>query len=153
MKILLVLATIFATVGAYCPNACSGNGSCGINGKLFSLDSFDSRRFVSCLSSRHRSTPFRPASLSFQTSARVTTVPMVILHGQDMIALYEHVQRERHGHPSWQFPRTMLTPEWNVRTRDFAIVKVVNARALKITMERLANVPCVPTIALDVAFA
>lgn len=35
MKILLVLATVFATAGAYCPNACSGHGSCGINGKLF----------------------------------------------------------------------------------------------------------------------
>eukprot|EP00985_Skeletonema_marinoi_P024452 scaffold16998_cov66-Skeletonema_marinoi.AAC.1 len=28
---ILLLATILATVGAYCPNACSGHGSCGIN--------------------------------------------------------------------------------------------------------------------------
>lgn len=39
MKVLLVLATIIATVGAYCPNACSGHGSCGINGNYFSAHS------------------------------------------------------------------------------------------------------------------
>ena len=32
-KILLVLAAIIATVGAYCPNGCSKNGSCGVNGE------------------------------------------------------------------------------------------------------------------------
>ena len=31
---LLIAAAILSAVGAYCPNACSGNGSCGINGKL-----------------------------------------------------------------------------------------------------------------------
>lgn len=33
VKILTVLAAILATAGAYCPNGCSKNGSCGINGK------------------------------------------------------------------------------------------------------------------------
>ena len=33
VKIIAVLATLFATAGAYCPNGCSKNGSCGINGE------------------------------------------------------------------------------------------------------------------------
>jgi hypothetical protein len=33
MKILIVLTAILATVGAYCPNGCSKNGSCGLNGE------------------------------------------------------------------------------------------------------------------------
>ncbi|KAL3776799.1 hypothetical protein ACHAW5_006218 [Stephanodiscus triporus] len=32
-KVLFVLTAILATVGAYCPNACSKNGSCGLNDK------------------------------------------------------------------------------------------------------------------------
>ena len=34
MKILLVLATILATISAYCPNGCNKNGSCGLNGEF-----------------------------------------------------------------------------------------------------------------------
>jgi len=78
---------------------------------------------------------------------------MVIRHGQGMIAPYGHVLKEMHGHPRWHFPRTMLILEWNAPTRAFAIAKLVNARALKITTERLVNAPCVPTIALDAGFA
>jgi hypothetical protein len=33
MKILIVLTAILASVGAYCPNGCSKNGSCGLNGE------------------------------------------------------------------------------------------------------------------------
>ena len=47
MKILL-LATILATVEAYCPNACSGHGSCGINGELLVSDQLNpANRFLS----------------------------------------------------------------------------------------------------------
>lgn len=80
MKILL-LATILATVGAYCPNACSGHGSCGINGKLsFIRLNFANRFLFFDLFSPYHS------SISFQTSVLVIIVPMAILHGQDMIA-------------------------------------------------------------------
>ena len=52
MKVLLVLTTIIATVGAYCPNACSGHGSCGINGNYFSAHSILTFQFLPLLLSR-----------------------------------------------------------------------------------------------------
>lgn len=47
----------------------------------------------------------------------------------------------------------MPTLEWNARTRDFATATVENACVLRTTKERHANVPCAPTIALDVESA
>ncbi len=65
MKILL-LATILATVEAYCPNACSGHGSCGINGKRFS-------QFIRILRNRVLSFFFSSStSLSFHSSDKCT---------------------------------------------------------------------------------
>ncbi len=78
---------------------------------------------------------------------------MVILLGQDMIARYGHAPRVLHGHPNWPFPRTILIPKWNVPTREFVIMILANARALRTMMGRPASVPCVPTIVLDVVFA
>lgn len=64
MKILL-LATILATVEAYCPNACSGHGSCGINGKRFS-------QFIRILRNRFLSFFSSSTSLSFHSSDKCT---------------------------------------------------------------------------------
>src|SRR6056300_1158710 len=127
---LLIAATILSAVGAYCPNACSGNGSCGINGKLSlfcrsnQLFRYNLQHDSSLILSTH------PFAFS-QTSVLVTTVPMVILLGQDMIARYGHAPRVLHGHPNWPFPRTILIPKWNVPTREFVIVILANARALR----------------------
>lgn len=78
---------------------------------------------------------------------------MAILLGQDMIAHYGHAPRVLHGHPNWPFPRTILIPKWNVPTREFVIVILANARALRTMMGRPVSVPCVPMIVLDVVFA
>ncbi len=83
MKILL-LATILATVSAYCPNACSGHGSCGINGRRF-LGPFESFEIVSFPSSHLVFSFFRfDHFFTLQTNAHVICVLMVILHGLDM---------------------------------------------------------------------
>lgn len=145
---LLIAATILSAVGAYCPNACSGNGSCGINGKL-------SLFCLGIIFNTILHLTFSQLILFYisQTSVLVTTVPMVILLGQDMIARYGHAPRVLHGHPNWQFPRTIHIPKWNVPTREFVIVILANARALKTMMGRPVSVPCVPMIVLDVVFA
>ena len=76
-KILLVLATILATVGAYCPNGCSKNGSCGVNGEAdFQLLALQRSVLLLTASSPH--------SFS-QTNARVTTVPMATRRGRRTI--------------------------------------------------------------------
>ena len=78
MKLLFVLATVLATAGAYCPNNCSKNGSCGANGKPVHLG------FVQL---------FPPPSVLIssslrlsQTNALVTIAPMETQHGQATIA-------------------------------------------------------------------
>ena len=152
---LLIAATILSAVGAYCPNACSGNGSCGINGKL-SLFCRSNQLFRYRSSTRFFISHSLKSILLFafsQTSVLVTTVPMAILLGQDMIAHYGPVPRVLHGHPNWPFPRTILIPKWNVPTREFVIVILANARALRTMMGRPVSVPCVPMIVLDVVFA
>ena len=88
MKILLVLATILATVSAYCPNGCNKNGSCGLNGETVrSIFFFLFFAFFCILST------FLFLLLLFQLiyhysqiNAFVTIVQMETQRGQGMIA-------------------------------------------------------------------
>lgn len=43
-KILFTFFTLFSVVSAYCPNGCSGHGSCGINGELIFYEKYLSVR-------------------------------------------------------------------------------------------------------------
>ena len=71
-KILLVLAAILAVAGAYCPNGCSKNGSCGDNGE--SCFWFVWLNAASLLFSHPPSPfPFSPKTNAPATSARTAT--------------------------------------------------------------------------------
>jgi len=80
MKILLVLATILATVSAYCPNGCNKNGSCGLNGEIayFLL-------LILCFAFGF-STLLLSSNQYYQINAFVTIVQMETQRGLDMIA-------------------------------------------------------------------
>ncbi len=87
VKIIAVLATLFATAGAYCPNGCSKNGSCGVNGetniffveRLVFFDYFVLTRFVIFGASNYND--------CVQTNAPVIIDPTEIQLGWDTIAL------------------------------------------------------------------
>ena len=81
MKILLVLATILATVSAYCPNGCNKNGSCGLNGEIV-------RCYFTAYSLLLHSQYSSPLSsiIILQINAFVTIVQMETQRGLDMIA-------------------------------------------------------------------
>jgi hypothetical protein len=144
MKTLLVLAGILATVVAHCPNGCSLHGSCGRNGKRF--------RRVGFVREIEKMTEISPP-FRFQTNALVTTVPMVIQHGEAMIALRELVPWVRPGQPRLSEEKMTAILVWNARTRGPAIAQMENAFASKTTMERLASARSAPMIALGVVCA
>lgn len=92
-------------------------------------------------------------SLFFQTSALATCVPMEILHGPHTIVPRGHALMDLHGRLKRPTVRTTLILTPSALTKELATATVENVSASRTTMERLANVPCAPTIALDVESA
>mmetsp|Transcript_20704 Transcript_20704/g.44764 ORF Transcript_20704/g.44764 Transcript_20704/m.44764 type:complete len:179 (-) Transcript_20704:386-922(-) len=87
------------------------------------------------------------------TSALATCVPMEILHGPHTIVPRGHALMDLHGRLKRPTVRTTLILTPSALTKELATATVENVSASRTTMERLANVPCAPTIALDVESA